>query len=167
MIRQHISRKAKSSKRIDTLDLAPGVHAVKAATLWLESIGEREQWSAALAFALTLSMDEALTNVVSYAFSSVDTTSTRQRGSDPAPPFIHLRCIALTTQVRIEIIDNGRPYDVTQAAPPALAESLDDAHIGGLGLHLMRHYLSDMSYLRRDGKNYLTLIISGNDSGTA
>ncbi|CAM3834838.1 ATP-binding protein [Bordetella tumulicola] len=153
-------------QQTDTLDLSPGVHAVRSATRWLASISDRERWSAALAFALTLCVDEALTNVVSYAFSPLDAMTAGRRSGDQAPPSIHLRCTLLAQQVRIEIIDNGRSYDVTRTAPLSLAQSLDEARIGGLGLHLMRHYLSDMSYRRHENKNHLTLIINTHDGAT-
>lgn len=52
----------------DTLDLVPDAHAVASAIEWLEAIAERDGWSPKLSFGLSLSLDEALTNIVSYAF---------------------------------------------------------------------------------------------------
>jgi len=36
--------------------------------------------------------------------------------------------------------------------------SLDDRKIGGLGIHLVRHMMSKVSYQRRVGKNVITMI---------
>jgi anti-sigma regulatory factor (Ser/Thr protein kinase) len=136
--------------QIDTLELVPNAHAVATAIQWLETIGKRESWSPKLSFALSLSLDEALANIQSYAFKDA-----KAAGIVPA---ISLRCSADKEQVRLEIIDNGCPYNPTTAAPPALATSLDEAKVGGHGLRLMRHYLSHFHYQRRDGCNHLTLI---------
>jgi anti-sigma regulatory factor (Ser/Thr protein kinase) len=57
----------------------------------------------------------------------------------------------------VMIEDNGRQFDPTQVAPPAMASSLDDAKIGDIGIHLMRSFASQMRYERRNGRNRLTL----------
>lgn len=143
----------------DTLDLIPDGNTVKSATQWLETICRREHWPSAVAFALTLSLDEALTNIVSYAFQTTDHADGNHRTNDDSTPrTIRLRCTLTSAQIRLEIIDNGQPYDPTQPITPPLATSLDAAHLGGHGLRLMRHYLSGMSYVRRDQKNCMTLL---------
>jgi len=144
----------------NTLDLVPDRNTVKSATQWLETICHRENWPSAVAFALTLSLDEALTNIVSYAFRSADHINGNHRtDGDSTPRTICLRCTWTRTQVRLEIIDNGRPYDPTQSITPSLAASLDEAHLGGHGLRLMRHYLSGMSYVRSHQRNCLILLV--------
>jgi anti-sigma regulatory factor (Ser/Thr protein kinase) len=57
-------------------------------------------------------------------------------------------------------VDNGRPFDPTEALPPPMASSLTQASIGNLGIHLMRSFASSMQYERRDGCNRLTLQFS-------
>lgn len=135
----------------DTLDLVPDQHAVAAAMQWLEAIAEREAWSPKLNFGLSLSLDEALTNIVSYAFDDP-----AQAGS---PPRVALACQQDSEWISLDIVDNGRPYDPTLSAPPPLAATLDDAEIGGHGVRLMQHYLHEMRYARRDGANCLTLVM--------
>jgi len=143
----------------DTLTLAPDGHTVKSATQWLEAIGDRENWSPALTFALTLSLDEALTNIVSYAFQITDDAGGNHRTNARSTPcVIFLRHTLLPAQVRIDIIDNGRPYDPTRSITPPLTDSLEHARLGGHGLRLIRHYVSEISYVRRDLENCLTLI---------
>jgi anti-sigma regulatory factor (Ser/Thr protein kinase) len=135
----------------DTLDLVPDAHAVSGATQWLEEIAERDAWSPKLNFGLTLCLDEALTNIVSYAFD------------DPAkagsPPSVTLACHQDAEWITLEIVDNGRPHDPTKVPPPPLVESLDDAAIGGHGVRLMLHYLHALRYERRADSNRLTLVI--------
>ena len=134
----------------DTLDLVPDQNAVAAAMQWLEGIAERRAWPPKLNFGLSLSLDEALTNIVSYAFD------------DPAqaghPPFVALSCSQESDLVSLDIVDNGRPYDPTKTPPPPLAASLDEAELGGHGVRLMQHYLHELRYARSEGRNRLTLI---------
>ena len=150
----------------DTLDLVANSGAVMTATQWLETISVRESWPLALTFALTISLDEALTNIVSYAFR-IDHSVERDHRTDvdSAPCSIRLSCTSFNNQVRIDITDNGFPYDPTKANTPPLPESVEHARFGGHGLRLMRHYLSDISYFRRDQENHLTLIatVKGDD----
>lgn len=134
----------------DTLELSPDAQAVPRAVQWLESIADREGWPPKSAFALTLCLDEALTNVVSYAF-------------DPPPeasPAVALSCRRDGTRIHLDLRDNGRPYDPTSAQSPPLAASLDEANIGGHGVRLMRHYLQDLAYRRENGWNCLTMTVS-------
>jgi serine/threonine-protein kinase RsbW len=136
--------------QIDTLNLVPDVHTVATAIQWLETIGERERWAPKLGFALSLSLDEALANILSYAFKDAKAAG--------IVPTISLRCTCGEARIELEIIDNGCPYDPTTAASPSLAASLDEAKMGGHGLRLMRHYLSSLHYRRHDGYNHLTLV---------
>src|SRR5690606_16011225 len=103
---------------------------------------ERDGWPPRLALALTLSTDEALTNVLLYAFA----------GREPAaaPPRIRLECERLADGVRVTLVDNGVAFDPTTIAEPEAMTSVEEASIGGHGLQLMRHYLRSLRYARVD-----------------
>jgi len=132
----------------DTLELLPDAQAAPRAAQWIERIAEREGWPQKTAFALTLCVDEALTNIVSYAFD------------DPArPPAVALRCRRAGPDIELQLRDNGRPYDPTASEPPALAASLDEARIGGHGVRLMRHYLQSLTYRREGDWNCLSMTV--------
>ena len=145
----------------DTLDLVPDRNAIPAAIQWLETIAAREHWPQALIFALTISVDEALTNIVSYAFRATHLAESDDRTDNYTTPcMIRLTCTLFANQIQIGIIDNGVAYDPTKTITQPLAQSVEQAQIGGHGLRLMRHYLSKISYLRRDRHDHLTLIIN-------
>lgn len=133
----------------DMLDLPADMSAVPLALQWIEGLAGRLDWPARIAFGLALSLDEALTNVVSYAFTP----------PGPGTPAITVSCQADDTCVRVELRDNGRPYDPTADEPPPLVTCLDDARVGGHGIRLMRHYLDGLDYRRQDGWNCLTLVM--------
>jgi anti-sigma regulatory factor (Ser/Thr protein kinase) len=133
-----------------TLQLVPDDTAVATALQWLEEMAEREQWPFKLRFALELSLDEALTNIVCYAF-----TEAPAHGEAPAVAVSFRRDGA---ELAIDIVDNGRPYDPTLTVLPPGAASLDDAQIGGQGVRLMRHYMKRIAYRYDQGRNHLTLV---------
>jgi anti-sigma regulatory factor (Ser/Thr protein kinase) len=150
--------------QIETLDLVPDREAIKVALRWLEGIAHKQGWSAELAFALTLSLDEALSNVLMHAFVT-DHAATLSEGRPCARSVgrISLSCSTTQNEVRIEVADNGIAYDPTSATLSQLPGSIESARIGGHGLRLMRFYLSQLSYTRTDTTNRLTLAVNLNE----
>lgn len=59
--------------------------------------------------------------------------------------------------IAAEIIDDGRPFDPTEAADPDLSKYLEARDPGGLGILLMRRMVDRLSYRRGEGKNILRL----------
>ena len=59
--------------------------------------------------------------------------------------------------VTFVVEDTGRAFDPSAAPVPARPASLLDAEPGGLGLTLLRHYCSDLTYERIGDRNRLTL----------
>lgn len=91
-----------------------------------------------LSHAVCLSVIEAATNVVSYAF---------------APDTIHIVDITLAATpelVTVVIADDGIAFDPLAQAAPAPATDLATVAIGGLGITLMRQFSTAIDY-RRDG----------------
>lgn len=140
------------------LALAPGPEAVAKALGWLEAIADQQGWAPATTFGLTLSVDEALTNVLSYAFDGDGGTDDGANEDHPAgSPHIELSCRETDSHIVVELRDNGQPYDPTSRQTPPTAASLDEAEIGGHGLRLMHHYLDRFDYRYEQGWNVLTL----------
>lgn len=123
----------------------------------LSELAAVERWLAALmtdwavppkaSFAVDLVLNEAVTNVISHAFS--DGTS-------------HAIRIALTdTQesVKIEIEDDGRPFDPLSAPAMAAPTDLEHASVGGRGIHLLRSYSDEQHYAYSSGLNRLSLVV--------
>jgi len=59
--------------------------------------------------------------------------------------------------VTITIEDHGAAFDPREVPPPPVPSRIDEAVIGGLGVHLMRHFAQDLAYQRLDGVNRLIL----------
>ncbi|QEI05301.1 ATP-binding protein [Pigmentiphaga aceris] len=134
----------------DSLELSVQTDAIAQAMDWVDGVAEREDWPPKLRFGFSLSLDEALTNIVSYAFAD----------GYSAQPRLRLEYTRDGDRLSVCVIDNGKAFDPTQLAAPTLALSLDDAEIGGHGVSLMRHYLDDLVYERRGDENRLTLFVS-------
>jgi anti-sigma regulatory factor (Ser/Thr protein kinase) len=60
-----------------------------------------------------------------------------------------------TVEIRLE--DDGQPFDPTRAEPADTESSIEDRAIGGLGIHLVKSLVHEMSYARQQGRNVLTL----------
>jgi phosphoserine phosphatase RsbU/P len=90
--------------------------------------------------------DELINNVISYGLSK-DSEQSIQVG------------IALYgNRLVIEIEDGGIPFNPFMRADPNTEASLDEREIGGLGIHLVKELMDEVSYNRAHDKNRVTLV---------
>src|SRR5262245_14131999 len=114
-----------------------------------EFIGEfaaRHRLPEKAVFEIVLAVDEVLTNVISYAYDD-------DREHEVA---VHLSMTA--DAVRVEVEDDGRPFDPLTVVGPELDQPLAHRPVGQLGLHLVRSVTDRLEYRREHGKNVLTLV---------
>lgn len=94
---------------------------------------------------LNLAMEEAVVNVMKYAYpegkSGKIDISVSIDGDD----------------IVFVISDSGVAFDPTAKAEVDIDQKAEDRPIGGLGIHLVRQIMDSMVYERIDGKNILTL----------
>jgi serine/threonine-protein kinase RsbW/sigma-B regulation protein RsbU (phosphoserine phosphatase) len=98
-----------------------------------------------IAFAINLSLDEILTNTISYGYD------------DAAEHGIEIEIAAADGQVTVTVRDDARAFDPTAAETPDLDADIDERPIGGLGIHLVRTLMDAVAYRRSGGRNHLTL----------
>jgi anti-sigma regulatory factor (Ser/Thr protein kinase) len=96
--------------------------------------------------AINVSLDEVLTNIISYGYD------------DGAAHSIAIR-VALETdgQVTIEVADDGKPFNPLETPEPDTDADIDDRPIGGLGIHLVLKLMDEVAYRRETDRNILTL----------
>ena len=94
---------------------------------------------------INICLDELFTNIVLYGFKD-DLEHTIRFGMD-------LNGNALM----IKIEDTGIPFNPLLKKNSELPVDIDDARIGGLGLHIVKKLMDDIWYERRSGRNGLTL----------
>lgn len=116
----------------------------------VEEFGERAGWSMPFVLQAQLVLEEMMLNVMTH--------------SGATEPVV-MRLISRRTEAEFQLIDNGVPFDPTQAPTPPETDSssLMDMKIGGLGIHLVRSMVQDMRYRRHDDVNHLTLVLALSD----
>ena len=100
------------------------------------------------AFGLDLAVAEALTNIMSYAYC------------DDARHDIIVELRAQPDQIRVQIEDDGVPFNPLELPVEAQPQSLDEAQPNGRGVPLMRSFMSELHYLRRGNLNVLTMVLN-------
>lgn len=107
-----------------------------------------------VAHAINLSLDELLTNTISYGYD------------DDGAHTIEIELKTDGDGVTVVLGDDARAFDPTAAGDPDIDADLDDRALGGLGIHIVRAMMDAISYRRIDGRNQLTLIKrTGRDDG--
>ena len=98
-------------------------------------------------FRFQLSLDELLTNIISYGFEGIT-----------HDPIITVDIRVDEAEIEITIRDNGQPFNpLEDAAEPDLTLAAEDRPIGGLGIHLTKSFIETLAYERVDRFNCLTL----------
>ncbi len=94
---------------------------------------------------LELACEEILANIVSYAYL------------DDREHEIKVRLSAQAGELRVEVEDDGHPFNPLEAPDPDLTTDLEDRKIGGLGIHFVRKLMDGLEYQRQGDRNLLTL----------
>ena len=106
-----------------------------------------QQLSAEVTYAIQLSIDELFVNIVSYGFD------------DDAHHEIEVRLKVFEDRVQIDLIDDGKAFNpLTDASDPDLDASLEDRRIGGVGIHIVKSMMTEVSYTRTDNRNCLRMV---------
>jgi phosphoserine phosphatase RsbU/P len=106
------------------------------------------QWAGAkpLIPVLNMALDDLLNNVVQYAFPN-----------DPTEHIIEVTGEVRNGYVILTFTDDGIPFNPLTVEAPDLSLLLHEREIGGLGIHLVRSMLDEVSYHRAVGHNVLTV----------
>jgi serine/threonine-protein kinase RsbW len=90
-----------------------------------------------------LAAEEACTNIALYAYPG-------REGN------IHITAES-GDRLILSIEDEGTPFDPTKRDVPLIQANAEERPIGGLGIHLIKTYVDDISYEFKEGKNILRL----------
>ena len=111
---------------------------------WVEQIGEELGLEMPEVFQLNLALEEAVVNVMNYAYEDSG--------------LIDLTAKVVDSEIVFVLEDSGKAFDPTQVDDPDITLSAEDRDIGGLGIFLVQQLMSGVTYSREDGKNVLTMI---------
>jgi len=114
---------------------------------WIDSIGVPEE----LSMPINLALEEIVTNVMLYAYpgKSGQVLVECNKAVSDQPSAIRLI---------FTITDSGIPFDPTKKEEVDTTLSAEERPIGGLGIHLVRQIMDEVSYERVEDKNVLTLV---------
>ena len=108
---------------------------------WVDSLGLPD----ALNMSINLALEEVVSNVMLYAYPGEESGQVLVE-AEKSP-----------TRIVFTITDSGIPFDPTAQSEPDITLSIAERPIGGLGIHLVRQIMDEVTYERKENKNILTL----------
>ena len=127
------------------ISLLNDVKEIPALAIFVGSICEDMRFNQLTTDGVNLAVEEAVVNVMNYAYPE----GTRAT--------ILLEVFADEETLRFELRDDGQPFDPTASEEVDVESNVKNKIIGGMGIHLIRHYMDHISYERKDGQNVLTM----------
>lgn len=112
---------------------------------FVAELASRSGMDPSLAMSVNLALEEAVTNVLLYAYPE---------GEDAVA---HIEARTSAGSVTIILTDSGTPFDPTAAAPADTSLGVEERPIGGLGIFLVRQIMDSVNYRYEGGMNILTM----------
>lgn len=114
-------------------------------TAFVEEIGEELSLPAALVMNLNLVLEEAVSNIILYAYPKKFEQN------------ISIEAVKQKDSLIFVITDTGVAFDPTKVDEANITLSAEERPIGGLGIFLIKKIMNEVEYQRIDGVNVFTL----------
>lgn len=112
---------------------------------FIDELSEELSLDPVIVFNLNLAVEEAVSNVMMYAYDAPGNTFTLSASCEDG-------------MLTFVIIDSGKPFDpTTEIKEVDTTLSLEERPIGGLGMFLIKNIMDEVSYKRDGNHNILTL----------
>ncbi len=111
----------------------------------VDAFGQRNNLPSKSLFSIKLAVSELLANTITYGYA------------DEATHTIEIRLELRGGQIKLEIIDDARPFDPRSVKAPEKKAALKDLPLGGRGIYLVRNFMDDLGYQRKGGRNHVTV----------
>ena len=95
---------------------------------------------------MNMVFDELLNNIVSYAYEG------------EGEHWIDVRVELDREQLSVTVEDEGLPFNPFARSAPDTTLSMEERQIGGLGTHLVRGTMDEVSYARRANRNIANIV---------
>ena len=135
----------------EELTLSNDVKDVARLSAFIKDVLVRLNIGKPLAPKLRLALEEAVVNVMEYAYPKSSTPEGRMEEA------VKIRVTSDGQRMKFIITDSGVSFDPTEAATANTKLSAEERPVGGLGILLVRELMDSINYERTDGKNILTL----------
>ena len=112
---------------------------------FIDTIVDEAGIDPSLSMNLNLALEEAVTNVVLYAYPE---------GTEGS---VDIDAQIMDNVITFTITDSGVPFDPTQKEDADITLSAEERPIGGLGIFLVKQLMDSVSYQRTSGKNVLVM----------
>ena len=120
--------------------------ALREMSTWLETALRHLGMPEDLIFNFDVCANEAVTNIISYAYPEHGTHE------------ITLRLSMQEQALALEIEDDGMAFNPLARPPHVQPANLEEAEIGGLGIDLIRSFMDECHYTRVHQHNILKMI---------
>lgn len=114
---------------------------------WIDSFASNHNIAEEITFKLELAVVEAVTNIIDYAY-------------DDGHNNVSITGLIVDNSIVIELEDEGKPFNPLDQGNYEGTDNLDEAKVGGWGIHLIRNYTDDCVYQRENSTNRLKMTIS-------
>ena len=92
--------------------------------------------------------DELVSNIINYGYAESDGTG---------DVFLRLLFNEDENEFVLTVIDHGKPFNQLDVDNPDVGTEQSLAHVGGLGIHIVKSIMTECAYDRINGKNMLVL----------
>lgn len=111
----------------------------------VDEMSEELGLSMELTFNLHLVLEEAITNVINYAYT------------DQLQHEFTLDALTKDDMLTLTLVDDGQPFNPTEVPEVDVTLSADDRQIGGLGVFLIMKLMDKVTYRRENQQNILIM----------
>lgn len=115
----------------------------------VEKFSQAREWNPSLDFKVRLILEEIVLNALNYGGENNEALVTVL---DESP------------KITLTFVDRGMAFNPLEDAKKAnTTASVEERSIGGLGVHLVKKMASELTYNRKNDKNYLTVVLLTDD----
>ncbi len=111
----------------------------------IDELAQKWELPQTLAMNLNLVIEEALSNIIFYAFT------------DSNKHDIDISLVVNKNRLTIKITDDGIPFNPLSHEQPDVTLPAEERPVGGLGIFLISQIMDEMHYNRQKNRNILTL----------
>jgi len=118
--------------------------------IWVDDFAQRWSLPTSTAFAIQLCCEEVFSNIVRHGPQQSAPTADHEEG-------VKLCLDHGNRAVILRIDDQAEAFDPLSVDSPQYPQSVAEASVGGLGIHLVRQFAQDVRYERLGQTNSLTM----------
>jgi len=111
----------------------------------IDDLAKQWELTPALAMNINLVIEEAVSNIIFYAFADNNNHE------------ISISVSITNNRLTIKITDNGNSFNPLLQQPPDITLPAQERNVGGLGIFLISQIMDKMHYTRQNNQNILTL----------